>query len=259
MTNMRAGIKFYFFTNGTTYPVQVAESAQVVEFNDIDEPLRARVTATGDPNILNISWSSNWSAVPVVRWGTFPRIYHHISFANTERILRTDMCGVPASTIEWRDLGAVYTASLEGLAILGGCYVYYVFGDSATNSWNKERKLRVPPLPGQQPPDRPTTAIQFDDLGRGALDMAYTWNEYGRPSIYTAMAVGAEAEDGQIDAIYHGGDISYAKGSLAVWDFFMLSMQRILLYTARTYRVYDKGHDFSNGEQSRVPHHSWKP
>jgi acid phosphatase type 7 len=35
------------------------------------------------------------------------------------------------------------------------------------------------------------------------------------------MAVGAEVMDGKVDAIYHGGDISYATGYIAVWDFFM--------------------------------------
>ena len=29
--------------------------------------------------------------------------------------------------------------------------------------------------------------------------MTYTWNEYGRPSIYTAMSVGAEVAAGEID------------------------------------------------------------
>ena len=39
-----------------------------------------------------------------------------------------------------------------------------------------------------QPPDRPTTVILFDDLGRGSLDQSYTWNEYGRPSVLTYEA-----------------------------------------------------------------------
>jgi hypothetical protein len=63
--------------------------------------------------------------------------------------------------------------------------------------------------------------VLYDDLGRGGLDMAYTWNEYGRPSINTTMAVGAEVMAGGVDAIYHGGDISYARGYAAVWDFFL--------------------------------------
>jgi hypothetical protein len=51
--------------------------------------------------------------------------------------------------------------------------------------------------------------------------MSYTWNEYGRPSINTTESVGALVAKGLVDAIYHGGDISYATGYMAVWDFFM--------------------------------------
>jgi hypothetical protein len=35
------------------------------------------------------------------------------------------------------------------------------------------------------------------------------------------MAVGALVAAGKVDAVYHGGDISYAEGYAAVWDFFL--------------------------------------
>ena len=61
----------------------------------------------------------------------------------------------------------------------------------------------------------------YDDMGRGSTDMSYTWNEYGRPAIDLAYSVGALALTGQIDAIVHGGDISYAMGYAAVWEFYL--------------------------------------
>ena len=73
----------------------------------------------------------------------------------------------------------------------------------------------MPPLPGTQPPARPTTVVLYDDMGRGSTDMSYTWNavsEYGRPAINTTIAVAAEIATGSVDAIYHGGDLSYATG-----------------------------------------------
>ena len=42
--------------------------------------------------------------------------------------------------------------------------------------------------------------------------------------MYTAMSIGEEIIQGNVDAIYHGGDISYATGYIAVWDFFMEMM-----------------------------------
>jgi acid phosphatase type 7 len=100
-------------------------------------------------------------------------------------------------------------------------YIYYKYGDAATGDWSSEFKLRVPPLAGKQPPDRPTQVLLFDDMGRGSLDMSYTWNEWGRPAVYTAMATAADVRNGVVDAVYLGGDLSYADGYLSSWDFFL--------------------------------------
>jgi hypothetical protein len=51
--------------------------------------------------------------------------------------------------------------------------------------------------------------------------MTYTWNEYGRPALNTTMSLAPLIADSEVDAIYHGGDVSYATGYLAVWDFFL--------------------------------------
>lgn len=51
---------------------------------------------------------------------------------------------------------------------------------------------------------RPTKVILYDDMGRGTDDDSFTWNEYGRPSFYTAAAVGYEVSKGDVDAVYHG-------------------------------------------------------
>lgn len=221
MTNLRSDIRFVYFVNGTKRPQLVANSSMVVRFNNVNEQLRPRVQATGNYNVLNISWSSNMSLIPVLKWGVMSGQYDHVSYADTTRIRKGDMCNAPASTYGWRDLGEIHTASLVGAAALANQPVYYMLGDEASGVWSKEYKLFLPPLPGANPPNRPTTVVLFDDLGRGSMDMSYTWNEYGRPSINTTMSVGAEVAEGKIDAIYHGGDISYATGYMAVWDFFL--------------------------------------
>ena len=46
--------------------------------------------------------------------------------------------------------------------------VFYSFGDEATNDFSAEFTLFVPPLAGTQPPNRPTTVILYDDMGRGS-------------------------------------------------------------------------------------------
>jgi len=222
-TNLRADIKFYYFTNSTSYPVQVASAGaeQIIAFNNLNQPLRPRVVPSGDADVFKLLWSSASSSAPVLRWGVKSGEYTNTVAASTRSFSKSDLCGAPATTIGYRDLGLVHTAELVGMKALANQQVFYSFGDKATDDFSSEFVLHVPPLAGTQPPSRPTTVVLFDDLGRGATDQSYTWNEYGRPSINTSMAVGALVSAGKIDAIYHGGDISYATGYLAVWDFYL--------------------------------------
>ena len=220
-TNLRADVKFYYFTNSLTYPIEVGESDQLVSFKDNNEQLRPRVVPTGDPDVFSLLWSSATSTEPVLRWGTASGEYTETTVAATSTIDRSEMCGAPANTIGWRDLGLIHTAAFKGMSAVESGRVYYMFGDEASDTWSREYVFFLPPAAGQQPPSRPTTVVLFDDLGRGSNDMAYTWTEYGRPAYNTTMAVGAEVAAGNIDAVYHGGDISYAWGYAAVWDFFL--------------------------------------
>lgn len=61
MTNLRADIKFYYFTGGTGYPTNVNSSETKVVFNEINEPLRPRVVPTGMQN--NRLFLSNDAAI----------------------------------------------------------------------------------------------------------------------------------------------------------------------------------------------------
>jgi len=221
MTNLRADIRFFYFSSGLSKAQLKTYSNTTVSFININEPLRPRLVATGDYDIFNLLWSSATSTAPVLKWGTASGIYDIVVTAETSAISKSELCGSPANSYGWRDQGLIHTAAFNGMRALASANIYYIFGDSDTNNFSKEYKFRVPPLPGTQPKDRPTTVILYDDMGRGSTDMSYTWNEYGRPSISTAAAVGAIVASGEVDAIYHGGDISYATGYLAVWDFFL--------------------------------------
>lgn len=221
LTNLRSDIAFYYYTNGLSTPVLVGTSDTIVKFKNNNQPLRPRVVPTGDLDVFNMIWSSATSTKPVMKWGTSSGHYTHTVSAATSRIDKSEVCGAPANTIGWRDLGLIHTADMVGMKKLANKKIYYVFGDEDTNDFSGEFVFNAPPLPGTQPPNRPTRVIMYDDLGRGSTDMSYTWYEYGRPAVYTIMAVGEEVRRGEIDAIYHGGDISYATGYIAVWDFYL--------------------------------------
>lgn len=265
LTNLRSDVKFVFYTNGLQYPEAMNESTsdQVVQFRDINQPLRPRVVATGDYDVFNLVWSSATSTSPVLRWSATPggssssnnnnngdADYVQVAAATTN-ITQDMMCGSPAVDYGWREQGLIHTASFSGMKQYAAQSIYYQFGDLDTDDFSEEFELHLPPLPGVSTQTnieaevaadirgilddagidsstwdasstvRPTSLILYDDLGRGSTDMTYTWNEYGRPSVYTLRSVGALVDAGKVDAIYHGGDISYATGYMAVWDFYL--------------------------------------
>ncbi|KAJ1434319.1 Metallo-dependent phosphatase-like protein, partial [Ochromonadaceae sp. CCMP2298] len=258
LTNLREDVEFIYFTNSTSHAVVVLVSEQRVSFKNPNQPLRPRVVATGDLDVLNLLWSSATSTAPTLKWGTTSGVYGTEVGAETSSIEQDEVCGAPASTYGWRNLGLIHTAPMAGMKALAGEKVYYVFGDEETQDYSGEFVLHVPPLPGSVVVEggvRPTRAILYDDLGRGSSDSTFTWNEYGRPSMYTMQSVGALVDAGEVDVIYHGGDISYATGYIAVWDFFMdmispVAAGVVYLSTVGNHESdwYDSASYFSNGD-----------
>mmetsp|Transcript_110172 Transcript_110172/g.215975 ORF Transcript_110172/g.215975 Transcript_110172/m.215975 type:complete len:633 (+) Transcript_110172:7-1905(+) len=226
LTNLRADVVFYYFTNATYHPILVAKGSDSVSFVNINQPLRPRVVGTGDLDVFDLLWSSANSTAPTLKWGTESGSMVNVASASTGSIDKSEVCGSPSNSTGWHDLGLIHTAQLVGMKALAGTKIYYVFGDAATDDFSSEHVFFVPPLPGMVVTDsegtvRPTRAILYDDLGRGSSDSTYTWNEYGRPALLTMESVASYVNAGLVDVIYHGGDISYATGYLAVWDFFM--------------------------------------
>lgn len=221
-TNLRDDIAFYYMIDGTYYPsiVNSSLSTFIVKFQNPNQPLRPRVVATGDPDTFNLLWSSATSTLPQMQWGVSSGAYDRFVPAITTHINQSSMCGFPANTTGWRDMGLIHTATMTGMKALADSKIYYRFGDNATNDYSEEFVFLAPPLAGQNPVIG-TRVILYDDLGRGSTDDTYTWNHYGRPSIYVTMAVGAEVLANTVHAVYHGGDISYATGYEAVWDFWL--------------------------------------
>ena len=181
-TNLRESISFYYFTGKIHHPnlVNTTLNTYNVSFINKNQPLRPRVTPTGNVDIFKLSWSSYNSTTPTLKWGTISGSYTNIVIANTTTIDKSSLCGWPANDHGWRDMGLIHSAYLEGMKNLANEKLYYIFGDEITNDYSEEFTFFPPQLPGEQPPNRPTKLILYDDLGRGSTDDTYTWNYYGR-------------------------------------------------------------------------------
>jgi hypothetical protein len=229
LTNLRDSVGFYYFTNGLTYPINVYSTfnnlTQTVNFKNPNEPLYPRIVADSSEFSTNLQlvWNSKKSTSPVLFWG-LENSSENMVLASTDSIDKSELCGNPATSIGWRDVGQIHSAQFTNIFKYSGKKIHYKFGDLDTNNFSGEYEFKIPTYPGQK---TKTTVIAFDDLGRGSLDDSYTWNEYGKPAIYTAMSAANRINQGGIDAVFHGGDISYARGYMAVWNFYLDMMTPI--------------------------------
>eukprot|EP01038_Epipyxis_sp_PR26KG_P012938 gene12938-17346_t len=226
MTNLRAGIDFYYFSNGTSHPVLVANYSSSVQFKDINQPLKNRIVPTGNPNVFKLLWSSAYSTQPVLKWGIASGVYTHVVNASSETIQQSELCGGPANSSGYFDLGLIHTANITGIKEmnLNSKNIYYKFGDLATNDFSEQFIFLTPPFAGFQPPGRPTQIVLMADLGVASTKSSYDtkiWDEGCPPAINTTMSITQMVLNGEVDAVFHTGDIAYANGYLSSWDFYL--------------------------------------
>lgn len=212
MTNLRSDVKFYYFTNGPSAPVLVANSSDILTFKDFNEPLRNRImpSSTGDVNSFDLLWSSYNSTQPQLRWGLQPNEYINTVNATTASITRESLCGSPANTTGWHQLGLIHTASFNNVDRLNTPMIYYIFGDADTSNFSDEIIFFVPPLAGYQPKNRPTQVVLMADLGIGSSLSAFdtsVWDDTGPPAINTTMSIAAHVDKSEIDAVFLSGKL----------------------------------------------------
>lgn len=226
MTNLRSGIKFYYFTNGTEAPAVVASSNQIVTFLDVNEPLRNRVVPSGNPNIYYLYWSTANATTPFMKWGLSSGHYEFQSNGSRSFIERSEFCAAPANSTGYRSLGTINNASFIGIDEMNlyNQDIFYIFGDSLLNLTSSEKKFHIPPKSGSQPPNRPTSVALMADLGVGVTDSSIGTEVFDTPcppAINTTMSITQRLINGELDGIILTGDISYANGYMTTWDFFL--------------------------------------
>ncbi|XVE99859.1 hypothetical protein REPUB_Repub03eG0237800 [Reevesia pubescens] len=129
-----------------------------------------------------------------------------------------DMCSSivlpsPAKDFGWHDPGYIHTAVMTGLQPSSSSY--YKYGSDAVG-WSNQIEFRTPPAGGSDE----LKFLVFGDMGKAPLDdSAEHYIQPGSLSVVKGMV--DELKNGKIDSIFHIGDISYATGFLAEWEFFL--------------------------------------
>ncbi|KAH7679335.1 Phosphodiesterase I protein [Dioscorea alata] len=210
--NIRTDIEFVFFTGGFDIPC-ILKRTQPISFSNPSSPLHAHLSSIDSTGTsMRVTWVSGDKHPQNVKYGNGNSAKSKVStFSNS------DMCsGVPESPAKdfgWHDPGFIHSAVMTGLQP-SQTYSYKYGSDSV--GWSDEIQFTTPPAAGSDE----LKFLAFGDMGKAPLDPSLEhYIQPGSLSVIKAMA--DEVSSGNVDSVFHIGDISYATGFLVEWDFFL--------------------------------------
>jgi acid phosphatase type 7 len=222
MTLVNTGSDFScaVFGGGRESPILLATSNRVT--NSLATlPTGVHVGLTQVSNELLVTWRSmtSTSAHAKVLYGSKPGEYTASAVAVASAYGVQDMCGAPASTVGWRDLGTIWNATLSNLQ--SGTRYYYIVGDEE-NGFSDEFSV-LGPLAADA---HELTFLAYGDMGVAAASPSEEWDGQQRAALNTSKRIREHVfQQGDIDMINHIGDISYARGYAADWTLFMQEIE----------------------------------
>ncbi|XP_042515791.1 probable inactive purple acid phosphatase 27 [Macadamia integrifolia] len=210
--NIRTDIEFVFFTGGFDSPCILTRTSPT-NFAKPNSPLFAHlssVDSTGES--MRVTWVSGDQNPQQVQYGNGSNQTSEVT-----TFTQDDMCGSkiesPAKDYGWHDPGYIHTAVMTGLHP-SATYSYRYGSDSV--GWSDQIQFQTPPAGGSSE----LKFLSFGDMGKAPRDASI--EHYIQPgSISVTDAMAQEVASGNVDSIFHIGDISYATGFLVEWDFFL--------------------------------------
>jgi len=136
----------------------------------------------------------------------------------TDTYTADEMCGAPATTVGYRHPGYFHSATITGLT--PNTRYYYQVGDHTPHSESAVEFFYSAP---KADADNVEFVI-FGDLGQVEVDGSFEPSEM-EGSIQTTTALPLDIEQGVVKlnasaAVFHIGDISYARGYESIWEQF---------------------------------------
>ncbi|GMH02520.1 hypothetical protein Nepgr_004359 [Nepenthes gracilis] len=212
-TNIRTDLIFVFFAGGVKTPCILA-TTQPIQFANPASPLYGHLSSIDSTaTSMTLTWVSGDQAPQQVLYGNNQSQTSVVTTFTQNDMCTTTLLPSPAKDFGWHDPGYIHSAVMTGL--LPSTTYSYQYGSNSVG-WSNQTQFRTPPAGGSNE----LTFLAFGDMGKTPLDPSIEhYIQPGAESVIQAMA--SEVAAGNIDAIYHIGDISYATGFLVEWDFFL--------------------------------------
>ncbi|KAJ4970201.1 hypothetical protein NE237_003300 [Protea cynaroides] len=221
--NIRTPIEFVLFSGGFDTPC-VLKRSKPLNFATPNWPLYGHLSSVDSTgNKMRLTWVSGDKTPQNVQFGEYNGVTSEVT-----TFTQDDMCSSvlpsPAKDFGWHDPGYIHTAIMRGLEPLT-CY-YYRYGRDEVG-WSDQIPFCTPPAGGSSE----LGFFAFGDLGKAPHDASVEHYIQPGATIVTDAMV-QEVASGKLDShfsyqekkvnsIFHIGDISYATGFLAEWDFFL--------------------------------------
>lgn len=246
LLNMRQDMTIALFSNGSEHPL-LESKTEPLAFSDYRLPMHGHIALAANEGQMLVQWTSLVATSPAVQWSArrSGAPYQNMVVASTSsRYGAGDLCGAPANREGYLDPGFQHTAALAWPASAEpGTKIFYRFGSVAEDSWSTERSFQVPPHAG---PNMSTTILLVADVGTSEPDsfQSHWSNPLGGltgSEVLANVTYARIREAPQSQAVLHIGDISYATGYAAKWEFFMDHIED--LATRTPYMVSQGNHE----------------
>lgn len=210
--NIRSDIEFVFFSGGFVKPCLVGRSTPV-SFANPKRPLYGHISSIDSTGTsMRLTWVSGDKEPQQIQYGNGKTITSAVTTFSQD-----DMCSStlpsPAKDFGWHDPGYIHSALMTGLK--PSSTFSYRYG-SGSVGWSEEIKFSTPPAGGSDE----LRFIAFGDMGKTPLDASE--EHYIQPGALSVIkAIANDVNSNNINSVFHIGDISYATGFLAEWDYFL--------------------------------------
>lgn len=210
--NIRSDIEFVFFSNGFLDPCIVGRSTPL-SFSNPKKPLYGHLSSIDSTGTsMKLTWVSGDKVPQQVQYGDGKTATSVVTTFSQD-----DMCSSalasPAKDFGWHDPGYIHSAVMTGLK--PSSTFSYRYGSNSAG-WSEQIKFSTPPAGGADE----LKFIAYGDMGKTPLDASK--EHYIQPGALSVIkAIANDVNSNNVNSVFHIGDISYATGFLAEWDFFL--------------------------------------
>ncbi|KAK9283452.1 hypothetical protein L1049_011696 [Liquidambar formosana] len=162
---------------------------------------------------MRLTWVSGDKEPQQVQYGDGKSQASEVTTFSQDNMCSSRALPSPAKDFGWHDPGYIHSAVMTGLQP-SSTFSYRYGSDSV--GWSNQIQFRTPPAGGSDE----LKFLAFGDMGKAPRDASV--EHYIQPgSISVVEAMADDIEAGNVDSIFHIGDISYATGFLVEWDYFL--------------------------------------